>query len=144
MTKRFRDWVQISLEPIHWWAKHAFICNQVICSFVEMKSNGGQFGKDDDDDSTVHIYVQGGVMMCWLRLAVEVGGSWEFWLRPRLWQATAYILPMSRLYQPVKWKPMKWNVILPPPPNVFVWDCYPTPVKWEWANSWCGVWTWIW
>ena len=61
-------------------------------------------------------------MMWWLRLAVEVCGSSEFWLRPRLWQATAYILPMSRLYQPVKWKPMKWNVILPPLPQMCLYE----------------------
>ena len=29
---RFRDWMQNSLESLHWWADHAFICNRVICS----------------------------------------------------------------------------------------------------------------
>ena len=68
----------------------------------------------------------------------------EFWLRRHPCQELDCVglLLVPWLNQPMKWRPMKWNGILPSPSNVFVWDCDLTPTKWEWTHHQSIVWTW--
>ena len=84
----------------HWWADHVFICNHVICSYMEMKSNGGQFSKDDD----VLGQKQGLVSSCVERVSQGVG-SWRWVL------IVSASLPSNPLLAYIRWHTFisPWN-----------------------------------
>ena len=78
----------------------------------------------------------------WRQVLLNTPSNWEnpegeFWLLRHPCQELDCVglLLVPWLNQPMKWRPMKWNGILPSPSNVFVWDCDLTPTKWEWTHQ---------
>ena len=146
MTERFWDWVQISLE--HWALRIGTLSTDepvmpssapisfaptwkwtlMVANFVKMMMIQGK------SEGWCHVL--------WITLS-----SWERGGRRGVLKVSfdcallsakhppVGLYQVAYLYQPVKWKPMKWNGILSTPSNVFVWDCYLTPVKWEWGQQ---------